>query len=434
MNLSEKNFNKIFHVFLCLIAIAMIFRKPCSLLIILFSVFSLIYVKKLKFSKTAWILTACIASPLLLELLFFWNNDSISKGLKAVEKSTSLLLFPIFIIGHYQRVKFLKLIETYSIATTMLMLFFLTRFYVVYPDLVSKYLSRIDLWEMGYKFADSIGIHAPALNMHLAFVSICAFYFVFYSFQNKEKSTFKILRIIIFLLSFFFVLLVNTRMALLNALIGFLVVFIFEIKSRFNIKKMILTAITVLLVLGSILFVFIQKNPYMKEKYSTVTFAYMDKVGKLDEIDHPEIYAFNSLAVRLSVWKSAWELSVKNLPFGVGASDGKPELNKYFKATNQQFLAKYEFPTHNQFLDFLLKFGILGPLVVTFYIFSIGYLGYDLKNAIIISFFILFFTSNLTDDFLLRFDGIAFSGFWFSVFSSYWLPQKAILDINQKAV
>lgn len=434
MNLSEKNFNKIFHVFLCLIAIAMIFRKPCSLLIILFSVFSLIYVKKLKFSKTAWILTACIASPLLLELLFFWNNDSISKGLKAVEKSTSLLLFPIFIIGHYQRVKFLKLIETYSIATTMLMLFFLTRFYVVYPDLVSKYLSRIDLWEMGYKFADSIGIHAPALNMHLAFVSICAFYFVFYSFQNKEKSTFKILRIIIFLLSFFFVLLVNTRMALFNVFIGFLVVFIFEIKSRFNIKKMILTAITVLLVLGSILFVFIQKNPYMKEKYSTVTFAYMDKVGKLDEIDHPEIYAFNSLAVRLSVWKSAWELSVKNLPFGVGASDGKPELNKYFKATNQQFLAKYEFPTHNQFLDFLLKFGILGPLVVTFYIFSIGYLGYDLKNAIIISFFILFFTSNLTDDFLLRFDGIAFSGFWFSVFSSYWLQQKAILDINQKAV
>lgn len=434
MNLSEKNFNKIFHVFLCLIAIAMIFRKPCSLLIILFSVFSLIYVKKLKFSKTAWILTACIASPLLLELLFFWNNDSLSKGLKAVEKSTSLLLFPIFIIGNYQRVNFLKLIETYSIATTMMMLFFLTRFYVVYPDLVNKYLSRIDLWEMGYKFADSIGIHAPALNMHLAFVSICAFYFMFYSFQNKEKSTFRIFRIIIFLFSFFFVLLVNTRMALLNALIGFLIVFIFEIKSRFSIKKMILTAITVLLVLGSILFAFIQKNPYMKEKYSTVTFAYMDKVGKLDEIDHPEIYAFNSLAVRLSVWKSAWELSVKNLPFGVGASDGKPELNKYFKATNQQFLAKYEFPTHNQFLDFLLKFGILGPLVAAFYIFSIGYLGYDLKNAIIISFFILFFTSNLTDDFLLRFDGIAFSGFWFSVFSSYWLQQKAILGTNQKVV
>lgn len=166
----------------------------------------------------------------------------------------------------------------------------------------------------------------------------------------------------------------------------------------------------------------------MKEKYTSTTFAYMDKVGKLDEIDHPEYTVFNAFVTRVSVWKSAWELSVKNLPFGVGASDSKPELNKYFAETNQHFLAKYEFPTHNQFLDFLLKFGILGPLVVLLYIFTIGYLGYDLKNAIIFSFFFIFFTSNLTDDFLLRFDGIAFSGFWFSVFGSYWLQNKIIHD------
>lgn len=434
MNLSEKNFNKLFHVFLCLIAIAMIFRKPCSLLIILFGVFNLIFIRKLKFTKTSWILILCIASPVLLELLLFWNNDSFSKGLKAIEKSTSLVLFPIFIIGNYQRVKFLKLIETYSIATTMIMLGFTIRFYILYPDLLSKYLNRIDLFEIGYKFADSIGIHAPALNMHLAFVSVCAFYFVFSSFHNNEKSTLKILRFAVFLLSFSFVLLVNTRMALVNVLIGYAIVFIVEIKSKISLGRIALTSIGLLIVLGGILFFFVQKNPYMKQKYSSVTFAYMDKVGKLDEIDHPEIYAFNTLATRLSIWKSAWELSVKNLPFGVGASDGKPELNKYYKETNQHFLAKFEFPTHNQFLDFLLKFGILGPLVVMLYIFTIGYLGYDLKNAVIISFFIIFLTSNLIDDFLLRFDGIAFSGLWFSVFSSYWLQQKFTLDKEPEAV
>lgn len=433
MNLSEKNFNKIFHVFLCLIAIAMIFRKPCSFLIILFAVFNLIFVRKLKFTKKSWVLILCIASPVLLELLLFWNNDSFSKGLKAIEKSTSLILFPIFIIGNYQRIKFLKVLQTYCVITTTLMVLFAIRFYIIYPDLLTKYLSRIDLFEMGYKFAASIGIHAPALNMHLAFVSVCAFYFVFYSFQNNEKKGLKILRFITFLLSFFFVLLVNTRMALVNVLIGFVIVFIIEIKSKFSLKKIALTFAGLVFVLGSILFFFIEKNPYMKQKYSTVTFAYMDKVGKLDEIDHPEIYAFNTLATRLSIWKSAWELSIKNLPFGVGASDGKPELNKYYKETNQKFLAKFEFPTHNQFLDFLLKFGILGPLVVILYIFTIGYLGYDLKNAVIISFFIIFFTSNLIDDFLLRFDGIAFSGFWFSIFSSYWLQQKIVLDKEPQA-
>ena len=434
MNISEKNFNKIFHVFLCVIAVAMIFRKPCSLLIILFAAFNLFFFKKLKYTKASLILMACIASTILLELLMFWNNDSFAKGLKAIEKSTSLLIFPLFIIGNYQRVNFLKLAQTYVIATTLILLFFFMRFNVVYPELMDKYLNGIDLWEMGYQFANSIGIHAPALNMHLAFVSVCALYFVFHSFRNNEKTGFKIIQFLVFLLSFFFVLFVNTRMALFNVLVGFIIVFFFEIKSKFSTKKIVLTAITVVVLLGGILFFFVQKNPYMKEKYSTVTFAYMDKVGKLDEIDHPEIKVYNALVTRVSIWKSAWELSVKNLPFGVGASDGKPELNKYFAETNQHFLAKYEFPTHNQFLDFLLKFGILGPLVVMLYIFTIGYLGYDLKNAMILSFFFIFFTSNLTDDFLLRFDGIAFSGLWFSVFASYWLQQKVMLRKAQEGL
>lgn len=434
MNISEKNFNKIFHVFLCLIAIAMIFRKPCSVLIILFAVFNLIFVQKLKYSRKSLLLIACIASPILLELLLFWNNDSFAKGLKAIEKSTSLLIFPLFIIGNYQRVNFLKLVQTYVIATTLILLFFFIRFNIMDAKLMNKYLNGIHLWEMGYQFANSIGMHAPALNMHLAFVSVCALYFVFESFRNHKKILFKMLSVIVFLLSFFFILFVNTRMALLNVLAGFAIVFFLELKSKFNIKKIVTIGIAVVLLLGGITFFFVQKDPYMKEKYSTTTFDYMDKVGKLDEIDHPEIKVFNSLVTRVSIWKSAWELSVQHLPFGVGASDGKPELNKYYKATNQQFLAKYEFPTHNQFLDFLLKFGILGPVVVALYIFTIGYLGCDLKNAIVISFFLIFFTSNLTDDFLLRFDGIAFSGFWLSIFGSYWLQQKATPDTVPEAV
>jgi hypothetical protein len=41
---------------------------------------------------------------------------------------------------------------------------------------------------------------------------------------------------------------------------------------------------------GNNSFFFIKTIHYMKEKYSTVTFAHMDKVGKLDEIKNPEIY------------------------------------------------------------------------------------------------------------------------------------------------
>jgi len=36
----------------------------------------------------------------------------------------------------------------------------------------------------------------------------------------------------------------------------------------------------------------------------------------------------------------------------------------------------------------------------------------------------LFFISNLTDDFLDRFDGIVFSGFWICMFTSDYLKNK----------
>jgi len=427
MTISQKNFNKTINVFLAFIAIMMIFRKPCTLLIILFAVFNLFYINKLNFSRQSLVLVLLIASPLILEIVMFWNNDSLPKGLKSLEKYSSLLVFPLFVLGHYQRIQFLKILRYYCITTTIIILFFFIRFVVYFPELIQKYINGKDLWEMGYSFSNSIGIHAPALNMHLAFVSISALFFVFETFRLQEKWLLKLGYSIIFILSFFFVLFVNTRMALFNGLIGFILVFLAEVMRNYSLKKILRTMAVLTITLSAVLFIFVKNNPYMREKYSSVTFAYMDKVGKLDEIENPEAKVFNALVTRVSIWKSGWELAKKNLPFGVGASDGKLELVKYFKQTHQQFLAKYEFPTHNQFLDFLIKFGILGPLVVLLYIFTIGYLGFDLKNALVFSFFLLFFISNLTDDFLLRFDGIAFSGLWMSIFGSYWLQQKSLL-------
>lgn len=429
MTISEKHFNKIFSFFLVAIACTLIFRKPCTWLIFAFSLFNILYFKKMQWSKKALVLAGSIASPFLLEIVFFWNNDSLAQGLKSIEKTTALVLFPLFILGNYQRISFLKLLRFYVNGTTLVMIVFTLRFVFVFPEYVTKYWHGVHLWEMGYVFANSIGIHAPALNMHLAFVSIAALYLLVQSWQMKKDKSLVFFNFMVFACSFFFVLLVNTRMALFNVLVGYLFVVFSFFLAHFNLKKMMLYSVVIGGVVVGILLLFVQKNPYMKEKYSSVTFAYMDKVGKLDEIDHPEIKVFNSLVTRVSIWKSAWELSLQHLPFGVGSSDGKPALVKYFKQTHQHFLAEYAFPTHNQFLDFLLKFGVLGPLVVLLYIGTIGYLGIDLKNALIFSFFFLFFTSNLTDDFLLRFDGITFSGFWFSIFGSLWMQRKNTVRI-----
>ena len=430
MKISEKRFNQVFNLLLLLIAITLIFRKLCTVFLIFFVVFNLLFLKKIKISKSQLPIMLVIASPFLMEILFFGTNNSYDLGLKSLEKSLSLLFFPLFIIGNYQRIQFHKILKAYCIGTTLIMTFFFVRFIILDSEHFFKYLNGIHLWEMGYVFSDSIGIHAPALNMHLAFVAFSNIYFLFKPSNINENKWFKIRNLTLFILSFFFVLYVNTRMALLATLVGFMTVGYFQISKRYSFKVIFKKAIITLILIGSVLFLFLQKDPYMKEKYSTQIFSNMDKVGKLDEINHPEIAVYSSFVTRLSIWKSAWELSLKNLPFGVGASDGKTELIKYFKETNQIFLTKYEFPTHNQFLDYLLKFGILGPIVALLYIGFIAFLGFKTKNAVIISFFFLFFTSNLTDDFLLRFDGIVFSGLWISIFASYWLQQKNKLIVT----
>jgi hypothetical protein len=70
----------------------------------------------------------------------------------------------------------------------------------------------------------------------------------------------------------------------------------------------------------------------------------------------------------------------------------------------------------------------MGPVVVFVHIFTIGYLGFDLKKCNCYIFLFFFLTSNLTDDFLLRFDGIAFSGFCF--LSSAVLAAREILFVK----
>jgi O-antigen ligase len=200
MNISEKTFNKVFNLLLLFISISLIFMKPCTWIIILFVCFNLSFLKKLKYNKIIIWIIGLIASPFLLELLFFWNNASVFLGYRALEKTTSLLIFPLFILGNFQRIDFMKLVKNYSLITTLLIFGFVIRFVIFYNNLFSKYYNGVDLWEMGYTFSDTLESHAPALNMHLAFVSICNFYLLFQKQTSKSFLIKKTLQSLLFLI------------------------------------------------------------------------------------------------------------------------------------------------------------------------------------------------------------------------------------------
>ncbi|GLB52893.1 hypothetical protein NBRC110019_19330 [Neptunitalea chrysea] len=219
-------------------------------------------------------------------------------------------------------------------------------------------------------------------------------------------------------MSFVIVMYINTRVAVVTTVLGYGIVCFFELFKNKNIYKAIKVSGILLGVVITSMVAFVKIFPYSVEKFTEGSFSDMEYVGNLDAVEHPEIRFFNKLVTRVSIWKSALELSEDRLFTGYGASDARHELVDYYKNTDQKFLAKYEFPTHNQYIDFLLKFGVLGLIGIFCFMFGIGYLGWQLKDSVIISFFLLFFISNLTDDFLIRYDGITFSALWFAIFAN----------------
>ena len=368
-------------------------------------------------------MTALIASPFLLDLIFLWNNESLIEGLKHAEKRVSLLILPLFILGQTFRFNTMRILRYYAWITTLILSLGLVRFAIISPDLFVKYLNGKDLWEMGYAFARSLNNHAPALNMHVAFVVVINFYVL-----KNRPSGLKLwqtgLRILFFMSALVLLFYINTRLAILNAFLGIVLVILYENKQFFAMKTLKKGALGIL-IFTALGLGFVKVFPYSIEKFSTVTFAHLDKVGKLDELENPEATAYNGLVTRLSIWQSALFVAIDHPVLGVGAADGKKELNAYYKNTNQHFLAKYKFPTHNQYLDFWIKFGLLGLCVSILYVSLFLVVGWQTNQVLAVFFFILFATANGVDDFLIRFDGIVFSGLWLSVFAqSFIFKQK----------
>lgn len=413
----EKNYHNIFNLFLMIIPVSFISMKLANILVITFVVFNLLFYKKLVFNKAKIKLLAIIALPLILDILFFWNNSNLLLTLKATEKHLLFLIFPVLIIGYSNKINFVRLLNAYVTIMIVVLSILLIRYIFLYPEHVSKYISGIHLWEMGYHFTNSFGIHAPWLNMHLAFVCVSSFYLLFTLKTNKLKVV--IIYFFQFIISLFFLLYVNTRVAIVSAFFGFIIILTFYFLRNQRKNQIIKKGVILFIFLIGFVFGFTKAFPYTIEKFTSKSFANMDMVGRLDEFENPEDKVFSALVTRVSIWKSTFELANKSFFIGYGAADAKEKLFSYYKETNQKFLYKYKFPVHNQFLDYFLKYGIIGFISVFVFIFYIGYLGVSIKQPLILSFAMLFFLSNLTDDFLILYSGISFSSFWFSIFGNY---------------
>lgn len=124
----------------------------------------------------------------------------------------------------------------------------------------------------------------------------------------------------------------------------------------------------------------------------------------------------SSVTLRIVLAETAIDIIKNNFWFGVGTGDVQDAFNKQYKLNNSELPDRYRLRAHNQYLTFLLSFGIFGFILVFFFMIYpvVKCKGY--KNYLFIVVFLIALISFLNEDTLETQIGITFFTFFYSLF------------------
>lgn len=126
-----------------------------------------------------------------------------------------------------------------------------------------------------------------------------------------------------------------------------------------------------------------------------------------------------SVVQRLYYIEAGWNIFLDNKIIGVGVGDVQSAYDNYYITTDSPIEPAFRLRAHNQYLTFLLTFGILGFIVI---IFSQFYPAYRLKkqgnlSELFIPFIVIVLLSMLNEDSLETQAGATFYAFFYSLFT-----------------
>ena len=118
-----------------------------------------------------------------------------------------------------------------------------------------------------------------------------------------------------------------------------------------------------------------------------------------------------------------------HLIFGVGNGDVKNEFLEYYESVQSPLSTKWRLRAHNQFLTFLISFGIPGLLISLLALILPLFLAERQRSFLAMGFLILVLVSMLSEDTLETARGASFVAFFYALFifgpDFPWLRQKS---------
>ena len=144
-----------------------------------------------------------------------------------------------------------------------------------------------------------------------------------------------------------------------------------------------------------------------------------------------------SVVQRFLYLEAGWNIARENLLYGVGNGDVKAEFVEYYDRVNSPLSEHWRRRAHNQYLTFLISFGIPGLMICLISLIAPVFLMKRNRSFMAVGFMILMLLSMVSEDTLETAAGASFIGFFYSLFvfgpDFPWLKTRIFKNNARKA-
>lgn len=353
--------------------------------VIILFLFSITKVRKKQFQWMFFFINSSLYFVYLVSYFIFYKIDGESK--QVLETSLSILVIPIIfslLIPEFKfdkklLSKFLKGFVFSSTFYAVIVIFFIVL------DTETYYYSD---WYTNK--ARKLIEEFPYIGQHPIYASVFSAISVFFLFNLINIKNNKILYIeniyyfICFVINSLFLILLSSRGVLISLLFSFLLFTFFKIK---KIKY----RLSIILLFSIIMLSLFQYNRRMKELINFDTYIKLDS-------NYSNSYRFQT-------YKCGYKLLKENFITGYGVGNVQLKLNDCYNENGLKSM-RDKYNTHNQYLDIILKTGIVGFSLFLFFLIYNFLIAINSKNTLFIIISIFYCIVFLTENILLRQSGV----------------------------
>jgi len=135
-----------------------------------------------------------------------------------------------------------------------------------------------------------------------------------------------------------------------------------------------------------------------------------------------------SVVQRYLYLDAGWKIARENLLYGVGNGDVRSAFKEYYESVNSPLDKKWRRRAHNQYLTFMIAFGIPGLIICLVSLIAPVFLAGRKRSFMAVGFMILMLLSMVNEDTLETSVGASFVAFFYSLFifgpDFPWLRQR----------